>query len=102
MEDVHFRDKIFHFDHERIPERVVHARGMGGVHAGMAVFQGQAGCGRDAQLARCCPNAQLARCCPNDQLARCCTNAQLGREHPGGTFTPSGGTFTARVHDCVR
>ena len=29
MEDVHFRDKIFHFDHERIPERVVHARGMG-------------------------------------------------------------------------
>ncbi|MWD29252.1 catalase [Aquicoccus sp. SCR17] len=29
MEDVHFREKIFHFDHERIPERVVHARGYG-------------------------------------------------------------------------
>lgn len=29
MEDFHFRDKIFHFDHERIPERVVHARGFG-------------------------------------------------------------------------
>src|ERR1700748_1890763 len=29
LEDVHFRDKIFHFDHERIPERVVHARGYG-------------------------------------------------------------------------
>ena len=27
MEDAHFREKIFHFDHERIPERVVHARG---------------------------------------------------------------------------
>lgn len=27
IEDFHFRDKIFHFDHERIPERVVHARG---------------------------------------------------------------------------
>ncbi len=27
MEDFHFREKIFHFDHERIPERVVHARG---------------------------------------------------------------------------
>ena len=29
MEDHHFREKIFHFDHERIPERVVHARGFG-------------------------------------------------------------------------
>ena len=29
MEDFHFREKIFHFDHERIPERVVHARGYG-------------------------------------------------------------------------
>ncbi|HEY0234619.1 MAG TPA: catalase [Afipia sp.] len=29
VEDFHFREKIFHFDHERIPERVVHARGYG-------------------------------------------------------------------------
>ena len=29
LEDFHFREKIFHFDHERIPERVVHARGYG-------------------------------------------------------------------------
>ena len=29
LEDSHFREKIFHFDHERIPERVVHARGFG-------------------------------------------------------------------------
>jgi catalase len=27
IEDLHFREKINHFDHERIPERVVHARG---------------------------------------------------------------------------
>jgi catalase len=27
MEDFHFREKLTHFDHERIPERVVHARG---------------------------------------------------------------------------
>jgi len=27
MEDFHFREKVTHFDHERIPERVVHARG---------------------------------------------------------------------------
>jgi catalase len=29
IEDFHFREKIFHFDHERIPERIVHARGYG-------------------------------------------------------------------------
>ncbi|MGZ5495101.1 MAG: catalase, partial [Thermoanaerobaculia bacterium] len=29
LEDAHFREKIFHFDHERVPERVVHARGYG-------------------------------------------------------------------------
>lgn len=29
LEDFQLRDKIFHFDHERIPERVVHARGYG-------------------------------------------------------------------------
>ncbi|MEU5903354.1 catalase [Micromonospora sp. NPDC047467] len=29
LQDHHFREKITHFDHERIPERVVHARGAG-------------------------------------------------------------------------
>jgi catalase len=29
LEDFVLRDKLFHFDHERIPERVVHARGYG-------------------------------------------------------------------------
>ncbi|MFW8634831.1 catalase [Cribrihabitans pelagius] len=29
LEDQAMREKIFHFDHERIPERVVHARGYG-------------------------------------------------------------------------
>lgn len=27
MDDFHFREKMTHFDHERIPERIVHARG---------------------------------------------------------------------------
>ena len=27
LQDHHLREKIMHFDHERIPERVVHARG---------------------------------------------------------------------------
>src|SRR5436189_3454635 len=29
LEDFIFREKITHFDHERIPERIVHARGSG-------------------------------------------------------------------------
>ncbi len=29
LEDFFFREKIMHFDHERIPERIVHARGAG-------------------------------------------------------------------------
>ncbi|MFO3665084.1 catalase [Anaerococcus sp. ENR0831] len=29
IEDFHLREKIMHFDHERIPERIVHARGVG-------------------------------------------------------------------------
>ncbi len=29
LDDHHLREKVFHFDHERIPERVVHARGFG-------------------------------------------------------------------------
>lgn len=29
MEDFHFREKMTHFDHENMPERIVHARGSG-------------------------------------------------------------------------
>ncbi len=38
LEDAHLREKIFHFDHERIPERVVHARGFG-VHGFFEVYE---------------------------------------------------------------
>jgi len=38
MEDFHFREKMTHFDHERIPERVVHARGTG-VHGFFQVYK---------------------------------------------------------------
>ncbi|MCW2833320.1 MAG: catalase [Nocardioides sp.] len=51
LQDHHLREKITHFDHERIPERVVHARGAGahGVFVGygaadavtMAAFLGE-------------------------------------------------------------
>ncbi|MEU4806244.1 catalase [Actinosynnema sp. NPDC023587] len=40
LQDHHLREKIMHFDHERIPERVVHARGAG-VH-GVFVGYGSA------------------------------------------------------------
>jgi catalase len=38
LEDFHLREKIFHFDHERIPERVVHARGYG-AHGFFELFE---------------------------------------------------------------
>ncbi|QGU05244.1 catalase [Corynebacterium comes] len=41
LQDHHLREKITHFDHERIPERVVHARGAG-AH-GVFVGNGAAG-----------------------------------------------------------
>lgn len=39
MEDFIFREKITHFDHERIPERIVHARGFG-AHGYFQVYEG--------------------------------------------------------------
>ena len=41
MEDFHFREKMTHFDHERIPERVVHARGSG-AHGYFQAYESQA------------------------------------------------------------
>src|SRR6202162_1165955 len=41
LEDAHFREKVFHFDHERIPERVVHARGFG-AHGFFENYESQA------------------------------------------------------------
>ncbi|MFC3828793.1 MULTISPECIES: catalase [Niastella] len=40
MEDFIFREKMTHFDHERIPERVVHARGTG-AHGYFKVYESQ-------------------------------------------------------------
>ena len=42
MEDFHLREKVMHFDHERIPERVVHARGA----AAHGVFESYGTAGR--------------------------------------------------------
>ncbi|MFH9298635.1 catalase [Streptomyces sp. NPDC017520] len=51
LQDHHLREKITHFDHERIPERVVHARGA----AAHGVFQGY---GTAGQI---CKSAFLAK-----------------------------------------
>jgi catalase len=41
LEDFIFREKITHFDHERIPERIVHARGTG-AHGVFEVYESMA------------------------------------------------------------
>src|SRR5690242_18429925 len=41
LEDFVLREKITHFDHERIPERIVHARGTG-AHGYFQVYKSQA------------------------------------------------------------
>ena len=38
LEDFIFREKMTHFDHERIPERIVHARGSG-AHGVFQVYE---------------------------------------------------------------
>lgn len=40
MDDFHLREKIMRFDHERIPERIVHARGAG-AHGVFQVYESQ-------------------------------------------------------------
>jgi catalase len=49
LEDFIFREKITHFDHERIPERVVHARGTG-AHGYFRVYDSMKGYTRAAFL----------------------------------------------------
>src|SRR5438046_10378809 len=41
LEDFILREKITHFDHERIPERIVHARGSG-AHGFVQVYEAMA------------------------------------------------------------
>jgi catalase len=41
LEDFHFREKMTHFDHERIPERIVHARGAA-AHGYFQVYESMA------------------------------------------------------------
>jgi hypothetical protein len=47
LQDFHLIDLLAHFDRERIPERVVHAKGAG-AYGGM--------------LAQCCPRPVMLRC----------------------------------------
>ncbi len=49
LEDFIFREKMTHFDHERIPERIVHARGSA-AHGVFRLYESQAGLTRAAFL----------------------------------------------------
>lgn len=49
LEDFIFREKMTHFDHERIPERIVHARGSG-AHGVFKVYESQSALTRAAFL----------------------------------------------------
>ena len=51
LEDFHLREKMAHFDRERIPERVVHARGSG-AHGYFQLprFTPQPVCGRSVKI----------------------------------------------------
>jgi len=49
LQDHHLREKVMHFDHERIPERVVHARGAG-AHGTFTAYGTAAGVCRAAFL----------------------------------------------------
>jgi catalase len=50
LEDFHLREKMTHFDHERMPERVVHARGSG-AHGYFQPYESAAGLTKAAFLA---------------------------------------------------
>jgi catalase len=50
LEDFHLREKVMHFDHERIPERVVHARGAG-AHGAFTAYGNAASLTKAAVLA---------------------------------------------------
>ncbi len=76
LEDFHLREKITHFDHERIPERVVHARGAG-AHGTFEATDGPRGPLRRARS--CAPGATHAGVRPVLDRRRL---AGLGRHRP--------------------
>jgi len=57
MEDFILREKLTHFDHERIPERVVHARGSA-AHGYFECYKEQ------SKLTRAAPFAKAGKCTP--------------------------------------
>ena len=62
LEDFILREKITHFDHERIPERIVHARGSG-AHGYFECYEPLA------------PISRVLRCSPRPASARRCSFA---------------------------
>ncbi len=80
VDDFHFREKIFHFDHERIPERVVHARGYG-AHGFFETYQSFSAYTRADLLQRA---GEKAPAFVRFSMPRLVAQAPLGKEYPAG------------------
>jgi catalase len=80
LEDFHLREKITHFDHERIPERVVHARGA----AAHGVFESY---GNAASVTRPDSSARRARKPKSSRDSRPCSALE---DPPTRSVTPAG------------
>ena len=71
LEDFIMREKITHFDHERIPERIVHARGSTSVGSGALALgtAGEQGSARDSAAIPRRPRDPRSRPCRETQRA---------------------------------
>ena len=93
LEDFHFREKITHFDHERIPERVVHARGSG-AHGYFQVYESMAEYTKAAFLAGPRGARRRSSCASRPSPARAARptrSATCAASRPSST--PSEGNF---------
>ena len=102
LEDFVLREKIFHFDHERIPERIVHARGSGAhgylrVHARRSPSSRAPPSSRRRASARRCSAA--SRRWPG-RRARRTRRATCAASRSSSTRTRATGTWSATTSRC--
>ena len=101
MEDFILREKITHFDHERIPERIVHARGS----AAHGYFESYQDLRRSRARRRSPPPASARRCsCASRRspasAARPTSRATCAASRSSSTPTKATGTSSATTSRC--
>ncbi len=102
LEDFILREKITHFDHERIPERIVHARGS----AAHGYFEAYALAGRATRAPRPLPKPASARRCScasppwPASAARPTPRATCAASPSSSTPTKATGTWSATTSRC--